>query len=325
MAALRWLFLALLCAIQALPALAAGPADTYPNRPVRVVVGFAAGGPTDIQTRVMAQWLTERLGQNFTVENRTGAGGNIATEYVIKAAPDGYTILVIATANAINTTLYPNLPYNFTRDVAPVAGLVRIPYIVTVHPSIPAKTVPEFIAYAKANPGKIDYASGGTGGSSHLSVELFKAAAGVQMQHIPYKGNSAAYADVISGRVPMIFADRGSVLQHIQSGALRGIGVTSLGRSPLMPDLAPVSDALPGFEASAWYGFGVPVGTPPDIIDKLNAAINAGHNDPKLRARFAELDASSIVMTPAQWGAFMASETVRWGQAVKASGAKPSN
>ena len=303
--------------------LSATAADTYLSRPLRVIVGFAAGGPTDIQTRVMTQSLTERLGQNFVVENRTGAGGNIATEFVIKSPPDGYTILVIATANAINTTLYPNLPYNFARDIAPVAGLVRIPYIVAIHPSIPAKNIPEFISYVKANPGKIDYASGGTGGSSHLSVELFKGAAGLQMQHIPYKGNAAAYIDVISGRVPMIFADRGSVLPHLQSGALRGIGVTSIGRSPHFTDLAAVSETLPGFEASAWYGFGVPQGTPPDVVENLNIAINAGHSDPKIRARFAELDASPIVMTPSGWGAFMASETVRWGQAVKASGAKP--
>ena len=303
--------------------LSAAAADTYPSRPVRVIVGFAAGGPTDIQTRLMTQSLTERLGQNFVVENRTGAGGNIATEFVIKSPPDGYTVLVIATANAINTTLYPNLPYNFARDIAPVAGLVRIPYIVAIHPSIPAKNIPEFISYVKANPGKVDYASGGTGGSSHLSVELFKGAAGLQMQHIPYKGNAAAYIDVISGRVPMIFADRGSVLPHLQSGALRGIGVTSIARSPHFPELAAVSETLPGFEASAWYGFGVPQGTPPDVIEKLNIAINAGHGDPKLRARFAELDATSIIMTPSGWGNFMASETVRWGQAVRASGAKP--
>ena len=323
MTTMRSILLTLLLLAHSSAGMAATAADNYPNKPVRVIVGFAAGGPTDIQTRVMAQWLTEKLGQNFVVENRVGAGGNIATEFVIKSPPDGYTILIIATANAINTTLYPNLPYNFARDIAPVAGLVRIPYIVAIHPSLPAKNIPEFITYAKANPGKIDYASGGTGGSSHLSVELFKGAAGLQMQHIPYKGNSAAYVDVISGRVPMIFADRGSVLQHIQSGALRGIGVTSIGRSPHMPDLAAVSETLPGFEASAWYGFGVPQGTPPEIIEKLNSAINAGHNDPKIRARFNELDATSIVMTPAAWGSFMASESVRWGQAVKSSGAKP--
>lgn len=315
--------LALLWSLHIGAGYAATAADTYPSRPVRVVVGFAAGGPTDIQTRVMAQWLTERVGQNFVVENRVGAGGNIATEYVVKSPPDGYTILVIATANAINTTLYPNLPYNFARDIAPVAGLVRIPYIVAIHPAIPAKNIPEFIAYAKANPGKIDYASGGTGGSSHLSVELFKGATGLQMQHIPYKGNAAAYIDVISGRVPLIFADRGSVLQHIQAGALRAIGVTSIARSPHMPELQAVSETLPGFEASAWYGFGVPQGTPPEIIEKLNIAINAGHNDPKMRARFTELDATSIIMSPSGWGNFMAGETVRWGQAVKASGAKP--
>jgi len=269
----------------------------------------------------MTQWLTEKLGQNFVVENRTGAGGNIATEYVIKSPPDGYTVLVIATANAINTTLYPNLSYNFARDIAPVAGLVRIPYIVAIHPSIPAKNIPEFITYVKANPTKVDFASGGIGGSSHLSVELFKAAASLQMPHIPYKGNAAAYVDVISGRVPLIFADRGSVMPYLQSGSLRGIGVTSIGRSPLFPELASVSETLPGFEASAWYGFGVPRGTPMEIIDKLNSVINAGHNDPKIRARFIDLDATSIIMSPIGWGNFMASETVRWGQAVKASGA----
>lgn len=318
---LRLIAAALLCLAPASLTLAAGAADNYPSRPVRVVVGFAAGGPTDIQTRVMAQWLTEKLGQNFVVENRTGAGGNIATEFVVKSPADGYTVLVIATANAINTTLYPNLPYNFARDIAPVAGLVRISYIVAVHPGVPAKNIPEFIAYAKANPGKLNYASGGTGGSSHLSVELFNAAAGIKLQHIPYKGNSAAYADVISGRVPLIFADRGSVWQHIQSGALRGIGVTAATRQESMPDMQAVAETLPGFEASAWYGFGVPAGTPPEIIEKLNSGVNAGHSDAKLRARFNELNASPIVMTPAAWGSFMASESVRWGEAVKASGA----
>lgn len=322
MTALRWGFIASLI-IASGSLFAASPADNYPNKPVRLIVGFAAGGPTDIQTRAMAQALTERLGQNFVVENRTGGGGNIATEAVVRAAPDGYTILIIATANAINTSLYPTLPFNFQRDIAPVAGMGRISYIFAVHPSVPAKTVPEFIAYAKANPGKINYASGGIGGSSHLSVELFNAAAGVDLKHIPYKGNTAAYADVISGRVPVIFADRGSSWQHIQAGSLRAIGVTSTTRQESMPNLPAVAETLPGFEASAWYGFGAPRGTPPEIIEKLNNTINAIHRDPKMQARFRELDAQAIIMTPAQWANFLASEAVRWGAAVKASGATP--
>jgi len=305
------------------PAHAASPADNFPNKAVRLIVGFAAGGPTDLQTRVMAQWLTERLGQSVVVENRVGGGGNIATEAVIRAPADGYTVLIIATANAINTSLYPNLPFNFARDIDPVAGMGRISYIVAVHPSLPARTIPELIAYAKGNPGKINYASGGLGGSSHLSVELFNGAAGTQLIHIPYKGNTAAYADVLSGRVPLIFADRGSAWQFIQAGQLRALAVTATSRQDSMPNLPTVAETLPGFEASAWYGFGAPRGTPPEIIDKLNGAINAGHRNPQVQQKFRELDAQHIVMSPAEFRAFLTSEAVRWGKAVRDSGAKP--
>jgi tripartite-type tricarboxylate transporter receptor subunit TctC len=297
-------------------------ADPYPTRPVRVIVGFAAGGPTDVLARVMTQWLSDRLGQPFIVDNRTGAGGNIATEAVIKAPPDGHTILVIVTANVINPSLFPNLPFNFLRDIAGVAGLARISYVVAINPSLPIRNIAELIAYAKANTGKITFASGGIGSSSHLSTEIFKGMTGTDLAHIPYKGNAAAYADLIGGRVSMILADRLSVGQHIQSGALRAIAVTSTARFEAMPEMPTVAETVPGYEASAFYGFGVPRGTPTDIIDKLNATINAGHRDARIRARFAELDAVPIVATAAEFNGFMATEAVRWAQAIKASGAK---
>jgi tripartite-type tricarboxylate transporter receptor subunit TctC len=298
-------------------------AETYPSRPVRLVVGFAAGGPTDVISRVMAQWLSDRLGQQFVVENKTGAGGNLATETVINARPDGYTVLVVATANAINTTLYPSLPFDFFRDAIPIAGLARISYVVAVPQSSPAKTIAEFIALAKAKPGELNFASGGTGGSSHLAVEIFKGVVGIDVLHIPYRGNAAAYPDVISGRVHMIFADYGSVRPHLESNALRAIAVTSLARWDTMPGVPTVAETVPGYEASAWYGFAVPKGTPTDVIDTLNKTINAGLTDPATKARLAQLDAMPIVATPAEFTAFMKAEAERWGQAVRASGAKP--
>ena len=282
----------LACAGICLATLAA--ADNYPSRPVRLVVGFAAGGPTDILARVMAQQLSQRLAQQVIVENRPGAGGNTATEAVVNAAPDGYTVLVIATANAINTSFYRKLPFDFMRDIVPVAGLGRISYVMAVHPSVPANTVAEFIAHAKANPGQINFASGGVGGSNHLSGELFKAIAGINIVHVPYRGNAAAYADLISGRIQLIFADVASSLAHVRSGALRGIAVTSLAPLPSLPGVPTVAETVPGYEASAWYGFGVPKGTPREIVEKLNRAINEAFNDPAVLARFRELEAQPL-------------------------------
>jgi tripartite-type tricarboxylate transporter receptor subunit TctC len=309
-------------AFAALIATLSAASAQYPSRPVRLVVGFAAGGPTDILARRMALYLTDKLGQQFIVENKPGATGNIATEYVINQPPDGYTILVTSTANAINMTFHSKLSFNFLRDVAPVAGLARINYIVAVNPSVPAKTLAEFIAYAKANPEKINFASGGLGSSSQLSVELFKVMTGTKLVHVPYRGNAAAYADVLSGQVQLIFADVASVRPHIQSGGLRGLAVTSEKRMPAFPDMPTVGETVPGYEAYAWYGFAAPKGTPPDAIDKLNAAINAGLNDPALKSHFAQLEAGPLVFTPKEYGAFLVSESERWGEAVKASGVR---
>ena len=297
-------------------------AADYPARPIRFVVGFAAGGPTDIIARRMAQTLSERLGQQVVVENKPGAGGNIATEYVINAPPDGYTILVVATANAINTTLYQKISFNFRRDIVPVAGLARISYVMAVHPSLPARTVAEFIAYAKANPARINFASGGVGGSNHLAGEMFKSQTGIDIVHVPYRGNAAAYTDLIGGQIQLIFADIGSSRHHIQSGALRALAVTSVARSDSLPGVPTVAETVPGYEASAWYGFGVPRGTPADIVEKLNREINAALGDPQLKARFAEVEAEPMVFTPPQFATFMAGEAERWGKAVTASGVK---
>ena len=298
-------------------------AEPYPTRPVRLVVGFAPGGPTDVLTRVAAQGLSERLGQQFVVDNRTGAGGNIAAESVIKASPDGYTLLRVVTAYVINQSLYPSLPFNFLRDVTPVGGLSRFWYVVTLYPGLPVNNVAELIAYAKANPGKINFASGGIGSSSHLSTEIFKAMAGVDMTHVPYKGNAPAYADLMQGRIQLILADRLSAGPHLQSGALRPIAVTSTNRNPAMPNLPAVAETVPGYEASAFYGFAAPRGTPPEIVEKLSANIMAVLSEPRIKTRFAELDATPLILDSKEFGAFMTKEAERWGEAVRRSGAKP--
>jgi tripartite-type tricarboxylate transporter receptor subunit TctC len=310
-------------ALTALAVATCGPASAqYPTRPVRLVVGFAPGGPTDIFARRLAQTLTERLGQQVIVENKPGATGNIATEYVISQPADGHTILVAATSNAINATFYTKLSFNFLRDVAPVAGLARINYIMAVNPSVPAKTVAEFIAYAKANPEKINFASGGVGSSNQLAGEMFKVLTGTKLVHVPYRGNAAAYTDLLGGQVQLIFADVGSVRSHIQSGGLRGLAVTSAKRMPTMPDVPTVGETVPGYEAYAWYAFVAPKGTPSDIVEKLNREINASLNDPQLKARFAELEAEPLVLSVAEFTKFLATETERWSVAVKASGVK---
>jgi tripartite-type tricarboxylate transporter receptor subunit TctC len=316
-AVLRAVFVAML----ALTASAASAAD-YPTRPVRLIVGFAAGGPTDILARHMAQYLTAKLGQQVVVENKPGATGNIATEYVINAPPDGYTILVTSTANAINMTFYHKLSFNFLRDAEPVAGLASISYLMLINPGVPAKTIPEFIAYAKANPGKINFASGGVGSSNQLAGELFKVMTGTELVHVPYRGNNAAYTDLISGNIQLIFADVASGRQHAQSGALRALGVTAPVRLATLPDVPAIAEVVPGYEANGWYGFAAPKGTPRDVLEKLNTTINAGLNDPDLKARFAQLEATPQIFTPAEYGAFLLSEAERWGKAVKASGVK---
>jgi tripartite-type tricarboxylate transporter receptor subunit TctC len=297
-------------------------AQVYPARPIRWIVGYSAGGGADIQSRIMAQWLSERLGQSIIVENRPGAATNIAIQAAVNSPPDGYTLVLVASSNAINATLYEKLPFNFIRDIAPVAGLVRLPLVMVVNPSVPARTVPEFITYAKANPGKISMASYGTGTASHLAGELFKTMAGINMVHVPYRGEAPALTDLLGGQVQVFFGASGSI-EPIKAGRLRALAVTTVGRSVALPDIPTVSDFMPGYEASAWVGVGAPRGTPREITEKLNREINAGLADPAVKARFTELATTPITFTPAEFGAFMTAETEKWGKVVRASGAKP--
>jgi tripartite-type tricarboxylate transporter receptor subunit TctC len=298
-------------------------AQTYPTRPVRIIVGFPAGGPSDIAARLIAQWLSEHLGQEFVVENRPGAASNIATEAALRAPPDGYTLLLVTSTNAVNATFYENLNFNFMSDIAPVAGIIRVPFVMEINPSIPAKTVPEFIAYAKANPGKINMASGGIGTSVHIAGELFKMMAGVNLVHVPYRGSAPALTDMISGQVHVMFDILTSSIQHIRSNALRALAVTSERRSEALPDLPTVGDFLPGYEATAWYGIAAPKNTPSEIVDKLNNEVNAGLADPKIKARFAELASAVIPGSPADFGRLVGDEIQKWAKVVKFSGAKP--
>jgi tripartite-type tricarboxylate transporter receptor subunit TctC len=297
------------------------PAQDYPNRPVRWILGFAPGGPTDIVVRVLGQHLAEKMGQQFVIENRPGAGGNLAAQAVVSAAPDGYTLLAIAHVHAINATLYKQLSYNFIRDIAPVAGMVQMPNVLEVHPSIPATNVAEFIAYLKANEGKISYASAGSGTSAHLAAELFKAMTGTSMQHVPYRGSGPALIDMLSGQVHVLFDTLTSSIEHIRAGKLRALGVTTAKKSDALPDLPTIAETVPGYEVTAWFGVGVPNGTPPAIVEKLNREINAALADPKIKARFADLGAVPFVATPGQMVTFVAAETEKWGKAVKFSGA----
>jgi tripartite-type tricarboxylate transporter receptor subunit TctC len=295
----------------------------YPVRAVRVVVGFPPGGTNDIVARLMAQYLSDRLGQQFIVENRPGASSNIATEAVVNAPPDGYMLLVVGASNAINATLYDKLNFVFLRDIAPVAGIVRVPLVLEVHPAVPARTVPEFIAYAKANPGKLNMASAGNGNPQHVSGELFKMMAGIDMLHVPYRGEAPALADLLGGQVQVLFGGMPGSLEHFRAGTLRPLAVTTAARSPVMPELPSVGEFLAGYDTSVWYGIGAPKGTPAEIVDKLNREINAGLADAKMKARFAELSAVAIGGSPAEFGAFVADETQKWGRVVKFSGAKP--
>jgi tripartite-type tricarboxylate transporter receptor subunit TctC len=317
-------FLHLATAAAALPSVSRmATAQTYPTRPVRLIIGYPPGGSADITARLLGQWLSERLGQPFVIESRPGASTNIATEAVVRAPPDGYTLLLIAPANAINATLYEKLNFNFISDIAPVAGIIRFPNVMVVNPLVPAKTVPEFIAYAKANPGRLNMASSGNGSTIHVSGELFKMMTGVNMIHVPYRGGAPALTDMISGQVQVMFDNVPTSIEFIRAGKLRALAVTTATRSEVLPDLPTVADFVPGYEASAWYGVGVPKGTPDDIIDKLNKEINAILAEPKAKARLADLGASLLAGSPADFGKLVADETEKWGKVVKFSGAKP--
>ncbi len=292
----------------------------YPTRPVRWMVGYPAGGSTDILARIIGGYLSEKLGQQFIIENKPGAGNNIATEAVIHAPADGYTVFLVNPANAINATLYQKLSFNFIRDMAPVAGLMRVPNVMEVNPSVPAKTVAEFIAYAKANPAKINWASSGNGTSVHLSGELFKLMTGVQLQHVPYRGSAPALTDMISGQVHVMFDNMPSSLPHIQGGKLRALGVTTAKRSDALPDVPTVGETVAGYEASAFFGMGAPKGTPVEVIEKLNKEINAALADPKMKAKLAELGGMLIPGTPADFGKVIADETEKWAKVIKTGG-----
>jgi tripartite-type tricarboxylate transporter receptor subunit TctC len=298
-------------------------AQAYPTRPVRWIVPFSPGGPFDIVARPMAQWLTERLGQEFVIDNRPGAGGNIGTEAVVRAPADGYTLLMAGTFNAINATLYDKLNHNFIRDIAPVGTITRQPNVIVVNPSFPAKTVPEFIAYAKANPGKINFATGGVGSSPHVSGELLKTMAGINMIHVPYRGATPAITDLIAGQVHVVLTAPFGVIEHIRAGKLRALAVTTATSSEALPDVPPVGDFVPGFEATAWFGVGAPRKTPTEIVDKLNQEFNAALADPRMKARIAGLGGSPLPMTPAQFGRLIVDETEKWGKVIRAANIKP--
>jgi tripartite-type tricarboxylate transporter receptor subunit TctC len=297
-------------------------AQNYPTRPVRIIIGFPPGGGLDITARLIGQWLSERLGQPFVIENRPGAATNIATEYVVTAAPDGYTLLVFASPAAINATLFKNLKFNFIRDIAPVAGIMRVPSAMVVHPSVPAKSVPEFLAYAKANPGKINMGSAGNGSTSHVFGELFKMMAGVDMVHIQYRGNGPALIDLLAGQVQVGFDTMPASIEYIRAGKLRALAVTTATRSEVLPDVPTVGEFVPGYEASTWYGIGAPKATPAEIIDKLNKEINAGLADPKMRARLADLGGTALAGSPADFAKLIADETEKWAKVVKFAGIK---
>ena len=297
-------------------------AQDYPTRPVRLIVGFPPGGGTDVAARLVGQWLSERLGQPVVIENRPGAGSNIATEAVVHAAADGHTLLLVSTAHAINATLYERLNYNFLRDIAPVAGFMRVPNVMEINPSLSVKSVPEFIAYARANPGKINMASGGNGTSQHLSGELFKMMTGLDIVHVPYRGAAPALTDLIGGQVQAMFGDMPSSIEFIKTGKLRALAVTTVTRSEALPDLPSVSDFVPGYESSAWYGVGAPKNTPVEIVERLSKEINAALADPRMKARLNSLGGTVLDVSPSEFGTLIADETQKWAKVVKFSGAK---
>ncbi|HLH95164.1 MAG TPA: tripartite tricarboxylate transporter substrate binding protein [Xanthobacteraceae bacterium] len=298
-------------------------AQSYPTRPVHIIVGFAAGGGVDITARLIGQWLSDRLGQTFVIEDRPGAGGNIGTEAVVNAAPDGYTLLLATVPNAVNATLYEKLNFNFIRDIAPIGGIIRVPQVVLVNPSVPAKTIPEFISYAKANPGKVNMASAGNGSAPHMAGELFNVLAGVKLVHVPYRGQGPALTDLLGGQVQVLFATTPGTTDYIKTGKLRALAVTTSTRAEVLPDLPVVADFVPGYEASQWYGLAAPKKTPAEIIDRLNREINAALADPGIKARFADLGGEPLAGSPADFGKLIASETEKWGKVVRAAGLKP--
>ena len=311
-------FLHLAAGAAALPAASLiARAQAYPSRPARIVVPFAAGGSTDINARLIGQWLSERLGQQFVIENRPGAGSNVGTEMVVNASPDGYTLLLIGVSSAINATLYDKLNFNFLRDITPISGIMSIPFIMVINPSSPAKTVSEFIAYARANPGKVNMASGGTGAPSHIAGELFKMMTGIDMLHVPYRGGAPALTDLMGGQVQVYFGPITASIEHIKAGRLRALAVTTATRSEVLPDIPTVGEFVPDYEASTWYGVGAPKGTPAEIVDKLNREFNAGLADPKIKQRLADLGGVPMPMTPSHFGKFIGDETEKWAKVVK--------
>jgi tripartite-type tricarboxylate transporter receptor subunit TctC len=314
-------FLHLAASAAALPAVARiARADTYPSHPVRLVVGFAAGSTTDILARLMGQWLSQRLGQQFVIENRPGAGGNIGAETVVKAVPDGYTLLMVPPAVAANAALYEHLNFDFLRDTAPVAGVVRLPNVAEVHPSVPVNTIPELIAYAKAN--KLSYASAGIGTPSHLAGQLFNVMTGVNLQNVPYRGDGPAMADLIAGQIPLAFATTIASIEHIRAGQLRPLGVTTLKRSDVLPNIPSISEFVPGYETSSWFGIAAPAGTPADIIEILNRETNAGLADPAIKARLADMGCMVLTGSAADFGQLIAAETEKWGKVIRDAGIK---
>jgi len=316
-------FLHLAAGAAALPAVSrVAWAQSYPSRPVRVVVAAAAGGATDIITRVIGRWLSERLGQPFIIENRPGGSNNLGTEVVVRAPADGHTLLAIGGVNVVNTVLFDKLNFNFIRDIVPVAGTMRAPLIMTVNPSFPAKTIPEFIAYAKANPGKLNFASGGTGTAPHMSGELFKVMTGVNMVHVPYRGEGLALTDLLGGQVQVMFSASSVSLESVRAAKLRALGVTTSTRWEAMPDIPTVSEFVPGFEASGWFGVGAPKDTPAETIDKLNNAINSALADPNIKARIADLGGDPFRSSPADLGEFIVEEAEKWGKVIRAANIK---
>jgi len=316
-------FLHLAAGAAALPAvLREARAQAYPARPVRIVVGFAAGGGADIAARLIGQWLSDRLDQSFVVENRPGAGSNIGTETVLNAPPDGYTLLLATLSNAVNATLYEKLSFRFTRDITPIAGIIRVPHVILANPSLPAKTVLEFIDYAKVHPGKINMASGGNGSSGHMAGELLSVMAGVKMAHIPYRGQGPAFSDLLGGQVQVLFATTPGTTDYIRTGKLRALAVTSMSRAEVLPELPTVGNFVPGYEASQWYGVGAPKNIPVEIVEKLNKEINAALVDPRMKARFADLGGTVLPGSPTDFGKLIGEETEKWAKVVKLAGLK---
>ena len=316
-------FLHLAAGAAALPAVSRiARADTYPSHPVRILVGFAAGSTTDILSRLMGQWLSQRLGQQFVIENRPGAGGNVAAEEMIKSTPDGYTLYMVPPAVAANAALYPHLNFDFIRDATAVAGVVRVPNVAEVNPSLPVKTIPELIAYAKANPGKLSFESAGIGTASHLAGQLFNAMTGANLQHVPYRGDGPAMVDLIAGQVQVGFATMTASIGHIRSGQLRALAVTTLQRSDALPGVPTVAETVPGFEASSWFGIAAPKGTPADIIETLNRETNAGLADPTIKARLDDMGGMALTGSPADFGKLITDETEKWGKVIRDAGIK---